>query len=192
MCKASNRMTMAAAAYIPKTILSIPTWRFLLGSASLVVLFFSGLLLLAALLGANIMLARLIRPLNKFAVGYGIELISLSTVVAGMAYGVEAGIIMGAISMFANFIAMHRLSTFSIFVLPIYIMMGIGAAFFSNAPIAVVGIVLVIAYNVIISSIILTGFRGSIAKCCTFSFVNIIWNLFMFLSLGAPLLALAV
>jgi len=93
--------------------------------------------------------------------------------------------------MFANFIAMNRLSKFSIFVLPLYIMMGISAGLLSGAPVAAVGIGLVVVYNLISSSIILVGFRGSIIKCCAFSFVNIMWNTAMFLSLGAPLLALA-
>ncbi len=182
---------MADTSYLPKTILSVPTGHLLLSGALLVVLFLSDMLLLAALLLANVALARLIRPLKKFAVGYGIELISLSTVVAGMAYGVKAGIIVGAISMLANFIAMKRLSKFSVFVLPLYIAMGAGAGLLSGAPIVAVGIGLVIAYNIVISGIILAGFRGSIIKCCTFSFANIMWNAIIFSALGMPLLALA-
>lgn len=176
--------------FLPKTILMFPTSYFVFGGGLLLLLFLSDLLILSGLLVANIIVARLIRPFKKLKMGYAVEMISLSTVFAGVAYGVKAGIIFGAISMLANFIAMKRLSKFSLFVLPLYVLMGISAALLSSIPIIPLGIGLVIAYNIAINAIILTCFRGSTFKCTIFSATNIFWNFAIFSALAGPLLSL--
>lgn len=177
--------------FFPKTILSFPTSYLLFGGGLLVFLFLSNLLMLSVLLAVNIVVARLIRPLKKLKIGYAVEMISLSTVFAGAAYGVKAGLIFGAMSMLANFIAMKRLSKFSLFVLPLYMLMGVSAGLLSSVPIIPLGIGLVVAYNIAINGIILTCFRGSIFKCTIFSATNIFWNFVMFSALAGPLLSLA-
>lgn len=143
-------------------------------------------LLLGVLLSLNALLSIVLRPFKRFLLG--IELVTLSSVLAGMVYGPGVGILFSALSLAVNFLFMQRITLFTLLVLPAYAGIGILSAFFSVEHITSVGILFSVVYNLIVSLLIFSFFQGKLMKCAVFSMVNIMWNVVVFSYLAPSLI----
>ncbi|MBI2146972.1 hypothetical protein HYU19_00665 [Candidatus Woesearchaeota archaeon] len=156
----------------------------------LAVLATKNLLFLSLLLSMNMLLSALLRPFKRFLGGFasGIELVTLSTVLAGMAYGSWIGALFGMASLAVNFFFLGRMTMFTLLVLPAYGLIGLLAPLVTAANVTMAGIFFSIAYNSLVSIAILSFFRGSMLKCLAFSSTNIVFNVLAFTYL-APFMA---
>lgn len=146
-----------------------------------------GWFFLGLLLAMNIILSLAMRPFKPFS--NGIEINMLSAVLAGLAYGSVAGAVFGGVSMIINFIFMKRLSMFSMLALPGYMVAGFLAPSFAGADLVSLGVGMTVFYNLLNSLPILAFFRGNAGKCLVFGVTNVLFNAFVFSTLGKLLLS---
>ncbi|GEM_PF-5027440 len=145
-----------------------------------------GWFFLGLLLAMNIVLSLAMRSFKPFS--NGIELNMLSAVLAGLAYGPVTGAVFGGVSMIINFIFMKRMSMFSMLALPGYMVAGFLAPSFAGADLVFLGIGMTVFYNLLNSIPILAFFRGNAGKCFLFAVTNVLFNAFVFSTLGKLLL----
>ncbi|MBI1970555.1 hypothetical protein HYS47_02325 [Candidatus Woesearchaeota archaeon] len=151
-------------------------------------------LLLGILLAANILVSIAMRPLKRFTIGIAVELVTFSSVIAGMVYGPTIGALFAMVSLITNFFFIGRVTMFLLLVIPVYAGIGALASLFSSTALAnptiaaTAGILLTMLYNFIVSFLIIALFAGNIKKCITFSSINIAVNVLLFANLAVPLI----
>ena len=166
----------------------------MIGLLFLLLLAIKGWVLLGALLAANILVSIAMRPLKRFTIGIAVELVTFSSVIAGIVYGPTIGALFAMASLITNFFFIGRVTMFLLVVIPVYAGIGALASLFSSAALtnppiaATVGILLTMLYNVIVSFIIIALFTGNIKKCIMFSSINIAVNVLLFANLAVPLI----
>ena len=120
----------------------------------------------------------------------GIEFIMLSTIICGYVYGAIVGGVVGFLT-FA--LAMYFEGRFphTLFVSFILItLVGIFAATLNSHSITFVGIVLTIAYDLILVPTYIGLFRARIPSILTFAITHIIWNYWVFTNIAPSVLQL--
>ena len=96
----------------------------------------------------NFLLSFFLRPTKKFRIG--IELILFSTVMCSIAYGPKVGIVVGAVSAIINYVGYKRISTFSIIVIPAYMLIGWIAYYLRGFDIGHLGLFFSVLYTTLI------------------------------------------
>ncbi len=135
------------------------------------------------LLAANLVISFVLRPLGRFYIGF--ELILLSTVLVSVAFGPKAGMIMGLLSAIVNYIANMRFSIYCLVEVPLYMLIGLGAYFFQSMGIVMVGLIAVIAYNLLLNIAVLLFMPTTLTVSFIWSITNIGVNYILF-NLFAP------
>lgn len=74
----------------------------------------------------------------------GLELVTFTTVIAGISYGIVPGIITGVVLVLIHDIVTHRVSTYLLWVVPVFGLMGAFASIFASTNIVMLGIGLAI------------------------------------------------
>jgi hypothetical protein len=156
----------------------------LFGICALLLILFSPSLLLLALLGGNALLALLVRPFKFFLAG--VELVTLSTLIAGIMYGVKVGLVVGVLSVLINHLALGRLTWYAFPTMAAYACLGIIAGLFPGS-ITVLGILFVLCFNFLIMPLLLF-MGGNMIKGVSYIGVNILFNLFIFLTFAPKIL----
>jgi len=119
----------------------------------------------------------------------GIEVILFTTVLGGMLLGLVGGIIIALISVAINYIFSGQYIGFILITLPLYTAIAIIASFLPITSIVTAGIIFVIAYNLIGTSI--AGFIGGRpAGLTVFAVTNIVFNLLIFLRFGPLIISM--
>ncbi len=135
---------------------------------------------------ANYSLAYMLRSTKRLRVGF--ELILLSTVLCGIAYGSKAGMMVGALSAVVNYAGYKRVSSFSIVVIPLYMLIGLTAFYFRSFDIAQLGVFYAIMYNLLMAPLIVSYMGAKTSKCLWFASTNILFNYIVFAKIGPILL----
>ena len=113
------------------------------------------------------------------------ELVSLSTVIVGMAYGPVIGAVFGAVAGLAAEIVSGGIDAFVVSYVPARAVMGLLAGFFPFANVIVLGVVLVAVYNMLAQSLyLLQGDPEAKIKTAVFVFFNLGINFVIFSLLG--------
>lgn len=143
---------------------------------------------LAFLLFIHAAMSVFLRVLKKNHIG--VEIITLITVLSGIAYGPKIGAIMGAASMITDYVFSGRMSYFCIITIPTYAAIGAISGAFSPASVVMLGITMTIAYN-LFTWIFIMGFMGGhIDKCLRFGITDLAFNTLVFSAFAPTLLAI--
>ncbi|MBI2133134.1 hypothetical protein HYU11_00470 [Candidatus Woesearchaeota archaeon] len=122
----------------------------------------------------------------------GIELITLITVLAGVAYGAKAGAAFGALSIAADYVFSGRISYFSLVTIPSYALIGVISSLLASTSLPVLGVLMAVIYNVATSIIIFCFLGGDLDKCIRFGVTAVAFNFLIFSSFAGALLSLMV
>ena len=118
----------------------------------------------------------------------GIEFILFPTVIASVVWGSGFGIFVGLSSALVSYVIKAYISIFSIVIIPMYGLVGILAAMFSNVNILLLGITLTIIYNFFVSSMLMVMFGAKPYKCWFFGITNLVFNMLLFSQFGQMLI----
>jgi len=124
-----------------------------------------------------------LRRLEKYLLG--IELILFCTVMTSISFGSKVGAVMGALLMIVNYIAEKRASRYFIVTITLYALIGYLVYYFREYNIVILGMLTSILYNIMASIIIFAiPFGENKRTVIIFNIVNILFNIFLFSSLG--------
>jgi hypothetical protein len=109
----------------------------------------------------------------------GLELVTFTTVIAGVSYGIVPGMITGAVLILTHDIITHRVSTYLLWVVPVFGLMGAIASVFASADIVMLGVGLaMLAHIVFLTGQTLTS-KFPVTYVPYFA-VNVVLNFFLF------------
>lgn len=109
----------------------------------------------------------------------GLELVTFTTVIAGVSYGIVPGIITGAVLILAHDIITKRISTYLLWVVPVFGLMGAIASIFAGTDLVILGVGLaVFAHMVFLTGQTLTS-KFPLTYIPYFA-VNVLLNFFLF------------
>ena len=146
------------------------------------------LLILFSFIVINFIFAFAKKRLSKFKLGkylLGIELILFCTVIISISFGPAFGAVMGGLLMIVNYIAERRASRYFIVTIALYSLIGYLVYYFKDYNIIIVGIITSILYNLLVTLIIfIFPFGENKTTVLIFNIINILFNIFLFSSLG--------
>jgi hypothetical protein len=165
--------------------------RFLLFSLIILILILTfdsiaKLFILLLIVAANFFFALGKRFIPKLAAGryfYGLELIMFSTVLTSVSFGPLTGAVMGGLLMVANYIGERRFSQYFLITTALYSMVGYFAYFGRSFDFAILGIAITLVYNLVVTMIV-AAMEGKKTTMLVFNGVNILFNVFLFTTLG--------
>jgi len=141
-------------------------------------------LLLIPLLAANIAISWMRRHVTIS--WFGFEIILITTVFSGAAFGSVAGIVMGVLCLFSNYAFAKRHHHYFFLTVPIYVVIGFAAAFVPLESFVLWGIVITFFYNA--ASFLVSKAAGAkMFNIVMFLITNIVFNIILFLRLGPML-----
>ena len=158
------------------------------GGVTVVALIIIGLLfsktfaVLAAFIIVHAVLSYVFKRFKKYKIG--IETVMLITILSAFAYGAKTGAIMGVVAMLIDYVFSMRFSYFVLVTTSTYALIGYTASFFSGVSITIVGMGMVVVYNLITSFIIVNFMGGHISKCLRFGITNLAFNFALFWSIA--------
>ncbi len=115
----------------------------------------------------------------------GIELILFCTVMTSITFGPRFGAVMGGLLMIVNYIAERRASRYFIVTTTLYTLIGYLVYYFRDYDIVLLGIATTILYNFFVTFIIfIFPFGENKTTVAIFNIINILFNIFLFGSLG--------
>ena len=141
-------------------------------------------LLLVPLLAANVAVSWMRRHVTISWVGF--ELILITTVFSGAAFGSVAGIVMGVICLFTNYAFSKSHHHYFFLTVPIYMFIGFIAAFIPLESLVGWGIVVTFFYNAV-SFMISKAAGAKMFNIVMFMITNILFNIFLFVRFGPML-----
>ncbi|MBN2422048.1 hypothetical protein JXB41_02380 [Candidatus Woesearchaeota archaeon] len=111
-----------------------------------------------------------------------IEFITFSTVLGSFVFGPVTGMIIGGLSILGTYIFEKRISQFSLATVPLYILLGYLTFILKSYIIDVryMGIVISIAYNLLINLILIIFYKAKFIKMLCFSLFNLLFNIYLF------------
>ena len=125
-------------------------------------------------------------PIRKL----GLELVTFTTVLAGILHGFVAGALVGALLILAHNMINHRFATYLIFVVPFFGVMGGLASLFASSNILILGTGLTI-----FSHLAFVSWRTLTARFpvryLPYSALNIFFNFFLFKNIAPKILAIS-
>jgi hypothetical protein len=139
--------------------------------------FFIGLFLLL-----NLGVGFAMRRLSTVELPIGIEVVTLSTVLIGAAYGSLVGAIMGAVGRLIEAFSTKRYFSLVVTV-PLYAAMGFVAGMFSSVNIIILGIIISIAFA-LLSGLFSIAIGGRVSKVVFFGITEIIINILFFINIA--------
>ena len=138
---------------------------------------------LAISLAITTLVALMMRTLRRTPIG--LEFVMFPTVLSGFAYGPVAGAVMGGLCILIDDIISAKISPYSLTYIPMYMLAGFFASFFSGSSIALIGITTVIAYNAV-GAAVWSAMGARPYRTLIFSTTNIFFNIILFTKV-APL-----
>lgn len=138
---------------------------------------------LAIFLVITALAALMMRTLRRTPIG--IEFVMFPTVLSGFAYGPVAGAVMGGLCILIDDIISSKISPYSLTYIPMYMLAGFFASFFSGSNIALAGITAVVAYNTV-GAAVWSAMGARPYRTLIFSATNITFNIILFTKV-APL-----
>lgn len=146
------------------------------------------LLILFSFIVINFIFAFLKKRLPKFRLGkylLGIELILFCTVMTSITFGPRFGAVMGGLLMIVNYIAERRASRYFAVTIALYTLIGHTVYYFRNYDIVTLGIITTLLYNLVVTLIIfIFPFGENKTTVLIFNLVNILFNVFLFSTVG--------
>lgn len=121
-------------------------------------------------------------------VSQSVEVTTLSAVICGYYFGAGPGMVAGTLGIAATYIFEKRVSRWTGITIPLYMAIGFISSRLTGMDIVRLGIIMTIAYNVVINSILGLVFGARIKNMLSFSVVNVLFNIYLF-KLLAPFIS---
>lgn len=122
---------------------------------------------------------------------WGLELATLTTVIAGMVLGPFYGFTLGMIMVFVHLLSVRQFGFYVLWVIPTYGLLGLAAALFSSVPINTFGTYAILVVNGIFLLMTAVFTASNLLKYFKYMGGNILLNLVLFNTIAPLLLRLA-